>query len=223
VATGYERRLGMSAPVFATWLVKQFRPDDEAIIGDLIEEYRAGRSVAWYWRQVVIAITIGLAKELRTHPTFGLRALAIGWVVLLLFFGMLGDLTADALANFGWGWTREFGYRSGVWHPFHISAQFISYVGFAISAWVVGRWHGMPLVLAYATSIVVFQAISATVIEWIARPIGGPHTLFYLISPGLPYVWRSGFVLVPLVILSVGLVSSRKVPAVRTTASRQGN
>jgi hypothetical protein len=70
----------------------------------------------------------------------------------------------------------------------------------------------MPMVLAYAGSIVVFLALSATVIEWLDRPIPVPHTLFYVITPGLPYVWRSGFILAPLVILLVGLVSGRKIP-----------
>jgi hypothetical protein len=67
----------------------------------------------------------------------------------------------------------------------------------------------MPSLLAYAGTIVASLAVSAAFIEWFSRPIGGPPTLFYLISPGLPYVWRSGFILAPLVILLTGLLSSR--------------
>ena len=43
----------MSPPAVATWLLKKFRPADEALLGDLLEECPNGRSTAWYWRQVV--------------------------------------------------------------------------------------------------------------------------------------------------------------------------
>jgi hypothetical protein len=44
----------------ATWLLEHltFGSDTEAISGDLLEELRAGRSTAWYWRQVLLAIGI---------------------------------------------------------------------------------------------------------------------------------------------------------------------
>src|SRR6202007_671645 len=36
----------------------------EALAGDLLEEFTQGRSTAWYWRQVFVAILAGLSKEL---------------------------------------------------------------------------------------------------------------------------------------------------------------
>jgi hypothetical protein len=44
----------------ATWVLEHltFRSDTEALSGDLLEELRAGRSNAWYWRQVLLAIGI---------------------------------------------------------------------------------------------------------------------------------------------------------------------
>jgi hypothetical protein len=38
----------MSAPAFATWLLQKFRPSDEALLGDLLEECPNGRSSGWY-------------------------------------------------------------------------------------------------------------------------------------------------------------------------------
>jgi hypothetical protein len=37
-------------PTVATWLLKHFRsgPRNDSLIGDLTEEYRRGRSSAWY-------------------------------------------------------------------------------------------------------------------------------------------------------------------------------
>ena len=54
-------------PAFATWLVEHVIPGDnnEALAGDLMEQLRQGRSVSWYWRQVLGAILVGWSKELR--------------------------------------------------------------------------------------------------------------------------------------------------------------
>ena len=40
-------------PAFATWLLKRAARGNEALVGDLLEEYRQGRSAVWYWRQVL--------------------------------------------------------------------------------------------------------------------------------------------------------------------------
>ena len=37
---------------------------DVDALGDLLEEFRHRRSVAWYWRQVLMAIFVGFSKEL---------------------------------------------------------------------------------------------------------------------------------------------------------------
>jgi hypothetical protein len=206
----------MSAPVAATWLLKKFRPGDEALLGDLLEDSRNGRSVWWYWRQVFGAIVTGVRKDIRDHPILALRAMATGWIVLLLIFA-LGDRTAEAIAKYAWNWSRyKDGYGAGLWWPFWVAASCVSYAGFAISAWAVARLHGaygMAMVFAYLASVLTALVASAGVIDWLARPIALPHTFYYLVSVALPFMWRSGFILVPLVILLTGLVSCRTAPA----------
>ena len=93
----------MSAPAAATWLLKKFRQSDDALLGDLLEECPNGRSTAWFWRQVVGAIVTGLRKDLQDHPMLALRAMAAGWIVLLLFFAC-GDVFAET-----WRGTRGIG------------------------------------------------------------------------------------------------------------------
>ena len=203
----------MSAPAFATWVLKKFRPGDEALLGDLLEERPNGRSSAWYWRQVIDAIGTGVRKDIRNHPILAFRAIATGWIVLLLIFSLVGDRTAEAIAKYGWNWSRyEDGYGAGLWWPFWLAASLVSYGGFAVSAWTVVRLHrgiGMSMVTAYLGSVLVALAIAASIIEWISRPLPLPHTLYYVVSVGLPFVWHSGFVFVPLVILLTGLLSCR--------------
>jgi hypothetical protein len=54
-------------PALATWLVEHLVPGNrnEALAGDLLEQFGQGRSVAWYWRQVLVAILTGFLMEWR--------------------------------------------------------------------------------------------------------------------------------------------------------------
>ena len=203
-------------PALARWLLNRFVScTSPALHGDLEEEYQS-RSSGWYWRQVLGAIVTGVRKDIRDHPILALQAMATGWIVLLLIFA-LGDRTAEAIAKYAWNWSRfEDGYGAGLWWPFWVAASCVSYCGFAISAWAVARLHGaygMAMVLAYLASVLTALVASAAIIDWLARPIALPHTFYYVVSVALPFMRRSGFILVPLVILLTGLVSCRTAAA----------
>src|SRR5262249_7065094 len=55
------------APAFATWFLKLFcsRPDDDYLIGDLLEKYRQGHGRFWYWRQVTAIVILRLGRKAR--------------------------------------------------------------------------------------------------------------------------------------------------------------
>jgi hypothetical protein len=75
-------------PILATKLLERFAsgPHGDALAGDLIEQYRQGRSAAWYWRQVLSAIFVCLAKD----RTLGGPALLGSLLVLLLIVVSVG-------------------------------------------------------------------------------------------------------------------------------------
>lgn len=52
-------------PILATKLLGKFvsGPHGDALIGDLIEQYREGRSAIWYWRQTLLAIAVCLVQD----------------------------------------------------------------------------------------------------------------------------------------------------------------
>jgi hypothetical protein len=56
-------------PAIATWMLEHLTlaGKNEALAGDLLEEFRLGRPRSWYWRQVAVAITLGCAKGLRNQ------------------------------------------------------------------------------------------------------------------------------------------------------------
>ena len=68
-------------PALAAWLLEhaQFSATDGAIAGDLLEEFNRRRSAAWYWRQVLVAIVVGCASEVRRHGVLATRAILIAW------------------------------------------------------------------------------------------------------------------------------------------------
>jgi len=56
-------------PTIATWMLEHLTlgRQNEALAGDLLEDFRRGRPATWYWRQVLVAIVVGFAPELRTQ------------------------------------------------------------------------------------------------------------------------------------------------------------
>ncbi|HEX4001467.1 MAG TPA: hypothetical protein VHX36_02390 [Candidatus Acidoferrales bacterium] len=54
-------------PALATWLVEHAAPGkrNEALAGDLFEQFAQGRTSLWYWRQALGATLLAYAKEWR--------------------------------------------------------------------------------------------------------------------------------------------------------------
>src|SRR5687767_16031722 len=69
-------RNGMTAaqpPKLATFLIERLAGGEPALLSDLQEEYRSGRSRSWYWREALSAIGWSLIGVIRRHPVKFLR------------------------------------------------------------------------------------------------------------------------------------------------------
>lgn len=73
-------------PSMAQWLLKQLSSpyQREALLGDLLEMYRAGRTRTWYWRQVIAALILAQARALSS-----LSGKSFGPALLRLIKGLL--------------------------------------------------------------------------------------------------------------------------------------
>jgi hypothetical protein len=73
-------------PKLAAWLlchhVGGYRA--ESLAGDLTEEYACGRGDAWYWGQVLRAVTSSYFRALRLYGLRLLAAVAAGWCALVV-------------------------------------------------------------------------------------------------------------------------------------------
>ncbi len=107
-------------PILATRLLKWLAPGPhgDALAGDLMEQYREGRSTAWYWRQALLGIVVCLAKD----RTLGGLAVFGSLLVLLLMTVSVGRhptslgsglfiMDLVLLSGYGvfslWGWRQR--------------------------------------------------------------------------------------------------------------------
>ncbi len=139
-------------PPVATWVLKHFGSRNEALTGDLVEEYRQGRSTVWYWRQVLMVVVVGCGNEIRTHKLASVRAIITGWAALILSGFLinlaLGKLYSKALVALGLGpMVRALVALGlgpmGLWWRHYYTYAFIfkPCIGGFLSGWLVARLH----------------------------------------------------------------------------------
>ena len=97
-------------PSLATWMLEHLAPGgrDEALGGDLLEEFRQGRSEGWYWWQVLSACGVGWLRSLGTCGP--LLVFAFLWSVLAPAWNVVCDRIAD-----GAGVNRLWQVFGGFW------------------------------------------------------------------------------------------------------------
>src|SRR5258708_4807573 len=101
-------------PLLATWMLEHWIPGDrnEALAGDLFEEFCGGRSTVWYWRQVMAAIASGCWRELRT----GSLALVFAalWIIPAQAWWSLALWSASHYAGFILPWPYSFSLGAAI-------------------------------------------------------------------------------------------------------------
>jgi hypothetical protein len=110
---------------------------DAALAGDLIEERARGRSITWYWRQLLMAAWIGNCNAIRHHKVLAVRAVATGcaveWVLVFIWNHWVPDLPVFSMLQ----WTVQ------------IAAALLTQV---LVGWVIARTHRaqpLPMVLLF--------------------------------------------------------------------------
>jgi hypothetical protein len=159
-------------PPIATWMLKHFGcgPDNDAVLGDLAEQYLRKDSALWYWRQAMNAIPVSLFREVRKHKLIAGRALLTGWILWIL----CGVLIAPLAEPFFFGpWRAMFNpVLGGGIMPVPLSDSYAGYrylylflypialplmVG-TVSGWLIARFHRSQqttAVLLFASSLLL--------------------------------------------------------------------
>src|SRR5438128_8487391 len=166
-------------PAVATWLLKRFgcRPQNEAILGDLIEQYRNGRHSLWYWRQIVTAIAVSSFREVWRQKTRTLAALSAGWIIFAFYRSPLDRPLFQSISlqiNFA---SMQFQIPPNWWIYCGMYVLFLSFltaimgliVG-ALSGWIVAKFqpsHRVPIVLMFVASLCSYWLFS--LVFWIVK------------------------------------------------------
>jgi hypothetical protein len=159
----------------ANWIFERLRLD-VALTGDLLEECVRGRSAIWYWRQVLIAVWIGIWGAIRDHKLLAMRAVATGcatnYVFLLLWWRFLDPF---GLPNPG----------SMVSIVHWIPGLSIILLSQSATGWVVARTHRaqpVPMVLVFVIWLLLWDVYdtSSMVRMLLVDSIDRPRILRYL-------------------------------------------
>jgi hypothetical protein len=150
----------------------------ETLVGDLHEQYQRGRSRGWYWRQVIEVFVLSLARDLRSHKLLTLRALALGWAMLML----CNRFVLQPLSRID-RWLFQTGLISHyvAWDGLVLAvfdALLVALVG-AVCGWVVGWAHracSAPIAFAFALSVGVYVTAGLGCLVYLVFVI--PHIKF---------------------------------------------
>jgi len=129
-------------PRLATWLLERFCTD-VALAGDLIEQYRDGRSVVWYWKQAISAVNVYSVSQILEHKWLALRAIATGYVIWYLLNNM---------------------FLHGVLKPvMDTTALRVAYIFLGYFFWIANGWTIARLHRPYSTAMVMAYVLWAIV------------------------------------------------------------
>jgi hypothetical protein len=157
----------MNPPRLATWLLQRCVPEPHrnALIGDLVEQYRRGRRAVWYWRQALFAIITVAVSDLRNHKMSAARGVIVGWAVYLLapFVVMPAVHTVSfRVVELIFWVTRTTFQNNSAWSLLVVRTPYELpiYLCCAASGWLVARLHrpyGIASVGLFALTLTLFE------------------------------------------------------------------
>lgn len=126
-------------PPLATWLLEHLTPGerDEALAGDLLEDFHSGRSDAWYWRQVVGAVVMALYRSLQERAP--LLLFTVVWSMLVPAWTVFLDRISNNTRILGPLWQMEW--------PFSALSRFALWMSLNL----VFLWGGMLVYCLFLT------------------------------------------------------------------------
>jgi hypothetical protein len=205
-------------PSIAKWLLRHFgcSRNNEAVIGDLDERYRQGRSYLWYWKQTFQAIATSFFNEVWGHKMLAIRALLIGWIIKVIWMSVFKSTYGRP------PWRL---YFEGIETSLLIGL--IGVLTMMGSGWIIARTHRAH----YRAMVLLFIAV-----EVIGGLSHGVFSFYYWTPPmgkiinavlyhvGIirpaPTMWESVAIMVMSVLFGAGFFSTGEAPRVLRPVSQ---
>lgn len=186
-------------PRQAIWLLQHACPgsDNEALTGDLIERFREGQSRVWFWKQVLIAIAVGVLSEIRSHwPhfTYAIAGTAMPAFLWKTVEGVPGVLHWYALP---WPWSQVVFELS---RPALLALAALPVLAAALVIDGSFRWVGLLRTGTINLALIILGHYMVDnlldIFPWLLRPVpGNPYlfTILILPPPSLELLFFSSF------------------------------
>lgn len=171
-------------PRSAIWLLRHMRPGkhNQALTGDLVERFQEGRSQGWFWKQVLIAIAVGVLSEIRRRwPQF---CYAIAGLAMPVFLGRIVRRIPLPWHALPWPWSQlvmELGYTA------ILALAALPALAVALLINREFRWVSLPRTAAINLVLIALGHYSVDVFPWLFRPVGTDGHLKALSIP--PAFW----------------------------------
>jgi non-heme chloroperoxidase len=183
---------------FANWMLEHltFGSDNEALSGDLLEEFQLGRSTMWYWRQAVAAIVIRACWSAREFAVA--VAFSAAWSMLyptwrFLVAGSFLRTATDRWAGLVWPYSALADLSYGV-------IPGVSFVWLGLMVYLLLRAEaiyelsGYRLILGLSQSLAVLLVETIVLLHHLKHPQvdlthvirGDFYSIFHLLNISIP-------------------------------------
>ena len=159
-------------PRLATALLRRLAPGEEALTGDLQEDYGSGRSPGWYWWQVGAAIALTAWRDLQHQKIAALGAIVVAVSVYLALAISGAEIVNDisrALTPHVPRWTLDY----------FVYQTCVGILWILIASWAIGvltmalnRSHGTVALIALLLYVTLVEYPRWTLLPWLSRPEG---------------------------------------------------
>jgi len=137
-------------PALATWMLEHLAlGSDDALAGDLLEDFDHRLSAGWYWRQVLMAIFVGFTKEIGRQ--WRAAVFAFAWIIVSV--NALHVVYQTYLTRHMLGWTSD-------WPQSIIFAM-----GLEISPLFLLWWFGLALYLLMMRSFTLARFARGVIVS----------------------------------------------------------
>ena len=161
-------------PRLATALLRRLAPGEEALSGNLHEDYGAGRSQGWYWWQVAGAIALAVRRDLQHQTIAALGAIAVAVSVYFALALSGAEIINDIdrhLTRHVPRWTLDsFVYQTCVSILWTLMVSWV--VGVLIMA--LNRSHGTVALIALMWYVTLVEYPTGTLLPWLSTSDGLP-------------------------------------------------
>ena len=183
---------------FASWMLEHltFGSDNEALSGDLLEEFQLGRSTKWYWRQVVAAIVIRACWSAREFAVAA--AFSAAWSMLyptwrFLVAGSFLRTATDRWAGLVWPYSALVDLSNGV-----VPCVCFVWLGLVVylllRAEAIDELSGYRLILGLSQSLAVLLVETMVLLHHLKHPQvdlthvirGDFYSIFHFLNISIP-------------------------------------